>query len=44
MLLETLDASMLGNILIEKHVMRVGNGVVRVEREYKNVDHMDKNF
>ena len=44
MLLETLGASMLKNILIGKHVTRVGKGVVRVERGHKNMDHMDKSF
>ena len=37
MLLETLGASMLGNMLTGKGVMRVGRG-------YDNIYDMDKNF
>ena len=37
MLLETLGASMLGNMLTGKAVIRAG-------RWYNNVDHMHKNF
>ena len=37
MLLGTLGASMLGNIL-------TGKGVVRTGRGYNNMDHLDKSF
>ena len=37
MLLGTLDASVLGNMLTGKGVMKAG-------RRYNNIDHMDKNF
>ena len=37
MLLETLNALMLGGMLTGKGVMRAGRG-------YKNMSHMDKNF
>ena len=38
MLLDTLDASVLGNILTGKWVMSVGNGVLRREREYNAIE------
>ena len=43
MLLETLGASMLGNMLSGKGVMRPGKGVVRAEKGYNNMDLMKKN-
>ena len=44
MLLGTLGASLLGNILKEKDVMRAGKGAVRAGIGYNNMDHMDKKF
>ena len=41
MLLETLGASMLGNMLTGKRVVRAGKGPMRAGRGYNN---MDKNF
>ena len=41
LLLATLGASVLGNMLTGKGVMRAGKGVVRAGRGYNN---MDKNF
>ena len=38
MLLDTLGASVLGNILTGKWVMSVGNGVLRREREYNAIE------
>ena len=35
---------MLGNMLIEKPVMRAGKGVVRAGRADNNTDPMDKNY
>ena len=43
MLLETLGASMLGNMLSGKEVMRPGKGVVRAGKGYNNMDLMKKN-
>ena len=43
MLLETLGASMLGNMLSGKGVMRPGKGVVRAGKGYNNMDLMKKN-
>ena len=43
MLLETLGASMLGNMLSGKGVMRPGKGVVRAEKGYNSMDLMKKN-
>ena len=43
-LLETLGASMLGNMLTGKSVVRAGKGVVRTGIEFNNMDHMDKSF
>ena len=42
-LLETLGASMLGNMLSGKGVMRPGKGVVRAGKGYNNMDLMKKN-
>ena len=44
MLLGTLDASMLRNIMTGKGVLRNGNGVIRARRRYDNMGHMDQNF
>ena len=48
MLLGTLGASILGNMLTGKSVIRAGKGVVKVVvragREYNNIDHMNKYF
>ena len=44
MLLGTLDASMLRNILTGKGVLRNGKGVIRARRRYDNMGHMDQNF
>ena len=44
MLLGTLGASMLENMLTEKVVLTAGNSVVRAGRGYNNMDHMDKVF
>ena len=38
MLLATLNASMLANMLTVKGVMRAGKGTVRVETGYNNMD------
>ena len=43
MLLETLGASMLGNMLSGKGVMRPGKGVVRAGKGHNNMDLMKKN-
>ena len=43
MLLGTLGASVLGNMLTGKGVLRSGKGVIRVGKGYSNVNHMDKN-
>ena len=43
-LLETLGASMLGNMLTGKSVVRAGKGVVRTGIEFNNMDRMDKSF
>ena len=51
MLLLTLGASVLGNMFTEKRATRArnwvawaGNGVVRSEIGYNNVEHMDESF
>ena len=44
MLLETLGASVFGNILTRKGVMRAGKGVAREARGYNNMNPMKKNF
>ena len=44
MLLATLGASKLGNMLIGKGVMVPGKGVVRAGRGHNNINHLDKNF
>ena len=38
MLLETLGASMLGDMLSRRGVLRAGKGVVRARRGYNNMD------
>ena len=38
MLLETLGASMLGDMLSGRGVLRAGKGVVRARRGYNNMD------
>ena len=44
MLLETIGASMLGNMVTGKGVVAAGKGVVKAGRGYNNMDHKDKNF
>ena len=44
MLLGTLGASMLWNMLTVKGVVRAGKIFIRAGRGYKNMDHMDQNF
>lgn len=44
MLLETLGALMLENILTEDRVMTAGKDVVRVGKKYNNMDHIYKRF
>ena len=44
MLLRTLGASMLGNMLTGKGVGRAGKGVVRTGTRYNVMDHIDNNF
>ena len=44
MLLETLGASVFGNILTTKGVMRAGKVVAREARGYNNMNPMNKNF
>ena len=44
MALGTLVASMLGNLLTGKGVLRAGKGFVRVGRGYANMDDTDKNI
>ena len=44
MLLTTLGASMLGNMLTGKGVRRAGKGVVRTGTRYNVMDHIDKHF
>ena len=44
MLLGTLVAWILGNILTGKGVMRAAEGVGRARRGYNAIDHMGENF
>ena len=44
MLVGTLGASILGNMLTEEGVTRAGKCVVRAGRGYNNMDHADKIF
>ena len=44
MLLGTLGASVLGNMLTEKGTMRAGKSVVRAGRRYNNMNHVNKIF
>ena len=44
MLLGTLGASVLGNMLTGNRVMRVLKGAIRAGRGYNTMDRMDKNF
>ena len=44
MLLQNLGASLLGNMVTGKDVLRAGKGVVRAGIVYNNVDNVDKNF
>lgn len=44
MLLRTLSALMLGNMLAGKWIMRAGKGVMGLGRKYNNIDHVDKSF
>ena len=44
MLFETLGASMLGNILTGKHVMRTGKGFVRAGRGHNSTNQLDTNL
>ena len=44
MLLETLGASMFGNVLTGKGVMRAGKGLARAGIVYNTMDQMDKDF
>lgn len=43
-LLNNFGASMLGNKLTRKGVMRAGKGVVRAATGYNAMDHLDINF
>ena len=43
MLLETLDASMLGKMITGRGIMRAVKFFVRAARGYDNIDQMDKN-
>ena len=44
MLLGTLGASMLGNVLTEKVVLRAGKYILRAGIGYKNMDQMNQSF
>ena len=44
MLLRTLSALMLGNMLTGKWIMRAGKGVMGLGKKYNNIDHLDKVF
>ena len=44
MLLGTLGASVVGNMLTGKGIMKDGKGVMRARRGYNNMDRMDKDF
>ena len=44
MLLGSLGASILGNVLTEKGILRAGKCAVRAGRIYNNIDHVDKHF
>ena len=43
-MLGTSGASILGDMLTGKDVLRAGKEVLRAGRGYNNVDHMDKDF